>query len=787
MGMDYRESLALKFQLNMLSDWHVGSGYGRPGDVDALVARDDDNLPYVPAKTLTGILRDACEQVAFGLDDGQGVGAWSAWIDFIFGSQPAVDGHLQRPLSATLSVRSARFPESIRCQLGTESSDGEQVGHALGEVVTFTKPGVKLNALTGQSDDKCLRMEEMVRGGTILSADAQMNMTGLSPDQQHCALGLIAAGCQTADRIGGMRRRGGGRMSMRMILTEGSEKTEMAWLVAHSVNPPTPPENGISASSLTLAAAEEGTWFGYDMSLKLDSLIVAASSKKGNVVESLDYLPGTYLLPMISRALQQEGVDADAAIVNGKVLVSNATIDIGGIRGLPVPWALFREKLSAGDGKNAYNALQVVLERKKQYKGLRQGYVAWTKNDLAYKKVKMSVRMHNAIDDRHQRPEESGGGVYTYMAISGGQTFHACIRISQSVPLPEGWEQSLKGAEIRLGTSKKDDYGLAHIVDVVSSSEERHIERTGDQLVVWLTSDVLLRDNRLHPVVTPTALHDLLEQELGCKLAPWHPDGVADAPMNLVGHRRRTDSWQTSWGLPRPSLVGLCAGTCLIYRIVNVEDEGKFAEALRRLQIEGIGERRAEGYGQIQFDNVVLKTREFRLVDADSGTVDDQQPKYVKPEVDEEKYLQILHSAALTAEVRRAAATLAAHHDERQDALGISDRKPTGSQFGNLRAIASTVTKPNDPVVMAWLTHKGGVKDLVGDKWGESAKVKLTALFEKSETVWTLLSGQGGSQMKQLLKAGSNDSTWAEAVRTLLDQCIRFEKRDREKSQGGER
>ena len=57
--------------LEMTSDWHVGSGAGRPGSQTRLVARDADELPYVPAKTLTGLWRDALERLAFGLDEGQ--------------------------------------------------------------------------------------------------------------------------------------------------------------------------------------------------------------------------------------------------------------------------------------------------------------------------------------------------------------------------------------------------------------------------------------------------------------------------------------------------------------------------------------------------------------------------------------------------------------------------------------------------------------------------------------------------------------------------------------------
>jgi CRISPR/Cas system CMR subunit Cmr4 (Cas7 group RAMP superfamily) len=55
-------------RLEMLSDWHVGAGFGRPGNIDSLVQRDADDLPFVPAKTLTGIWRDALERLAYALD-----------------------------------------------------------------------------------------------------------------------------------------------------------------------------------------------------------------------------------------------------------------------------------------------------------------------------------------------------------------------------------------------------------------------------------------------------------------------------------------------------------------------------------------------------------------------------------------------------------------------------------------------------------------------------------------------------------------------------------------------
>lgn len=76
--------------ITMLSDWHIGNGAGRVGDIDSLVQRDYHGLPYIPAKTLTGIWRDACELVATGLDNGIPA-TWTQWVIYLFGDQPALE------------------------------------------------------------------------------------------------------------------------------------------------------------------------------------------------------------------------------------------------------------------------------------------------------------------------------------------------------------------------------------------------------------------------------------------------------------------------------------------------------------------------------------------------------------------------------------------------------------------------------------------------------------------------------------------------------------------------
>lgn len=49
----------LKYTITFHNDWHCGSGLSSGADADALVVKDKDRLPFIPGKTLKGLLREA--------------------------------------------------------------------------------------------------------------------------------------------------------------------------------------------------------------------------------------------------------------------------------------------------------------------------------------------------------------------------------------------------------------------------------------------------------------------------------------------------------------------------------------------------------------------------------------------------------------------------------------------------------------------------------------------------------------------------------------------------------
>lgn len=55
----------IQYQITLHSYWHCGSGLAAGAQADALVIKDLDQLPFIPGKTIKGLLRDAVNELRF--------------------------------------------------------------------------------------------------------------------------------------------------------------------------------------------------------------------------------------------------------------------------------------------------------------------------------------------------------------------------------------------------------------------------------------------------------------------------------------------------------------------------------------------------------------------------------------------------------------------------------------------------------------------------------------------------------------------------------------------------
>uniref|UniRef100_A0ACD5GWT4 RAMP superfamily CRISPR-associated protein n=1 Tax=Desertifilum tharense IPPAS B-1220 TaxID=1781255 RepID=A0ACD5GWT4_9CYAN len=634
--------------IHMASDWHVGSGTGR-GEIDSEVQRDTDGLPYIPAKTLTGILRDGCEQVALALDNGGERGKWHNWVNFLFGDQPtlAQDSIEIEPCPAVLSIRSAYLCKELQNALKARPK--------LKDAIAFIKPGVTIDCETGSTKPNFLRFEEVVRMDAVLTSknctldfDGYLNITD---EQKKMAFALLVAGTKMVERLGGKRRRGNG--TCKITLIDDAKTNE--WLAYLKENHDKevgdlPQWEKPKLRSGSQSPEADSTWFTVPLTITTQSPIVLPKRTVGNVVECLDYIPGRYLLGHLHKVFGDR-INVGEAIARGNLIITNATIAIDGTAGRPTPFCLFGEKLEGGlsKGQKVYNRFQEpepkdAQGKEIQTKGERSGYVGKFDGEKLpeYKTVKREVNTHNTIDDESQRPSpETGGAVYSYQAIPAQTELKGALRLPKSIK--DYLDINSLNRDIQAGQSKKDQYGLINITADQPKCFETHNQARSDNLLyVWFLSDVLLRDHRLNPTTDPDIFKQVLERELGLDEGSLK---VRDnnSLLSLMMRSRRTESWQVRWGLPRPSMLGWQAGSCVVYK---VQGEIK-AEKLAELEAKGIGDRRAEGYGQICFNDPLLTEKLSHLKREESGTRPDLPALQAIPERDPSfDYARIIETAA---------------------------------------------------------------------------------------------------------------------------------------------
>lgn len=840
--MNYTEK-RFKVKLTMLSDWHVGTGAGRPGSVDKLIARDANGFPFIPAKTLNGIWRDALETLTLGLDNGgrdengNPKYEWQKFVELVFGVQPNqidakdLGNRLQNKNDtysfSLLSVQPACLNKDLRDKIDSfepnepVNDEAAKEKKRLGKIqkqkylsaLTFIKPGVAIDGASGTSKPDFLRFEEMGRSGTVLEAACELSYC----DETIWA--LLVASAKLVERIGGKRRRGAGRCKLEVLNANGKE-IEHLQSYKDKAAPIAPQPKQQPKNEFDLTAAQSfAEWQTLEFKLTLQTPVSIVTATLGNVSESLDFIPGTYLLPHFTKVIgKQLGAEFFHAVAYGDFQVSPATVEINGKRGLPVPKVLGLKKVggSFSEKGTAFNKFTDENPNNWQITNLRAGYVSEINQSgklPIYQKPKQTLLMHNTVKDDIQRPHEDVGGVFSRAAIAAGTVLRGEIRTRSQKLFDQISSELNKEKDIRLGASRKDDYGLATLTlfkrdqdedkDNPAHQSAKLISTTG--LTVYFESDVLLRNGNLRQ----TNLVEDLAKEIGNKLGTTlkkkelTEEEKKEGKTNSLIQTRRIESWHEGWGFPRPTLIALSAGSCVVFEIEKFDsfDKAKRDEiesTLQTLEAQGIGERRGEGYGRLRF-NPSLVTLPINTW-SPAGTSEkegqgDQDNQNDEP-LSEDSFVNQVEETVWREEIKIAVLKIAADENERNKifSFDLQDEKPPMSQIGGLRSVMSRLQKfSDDKLVRSWLGH---LKETPNrrDRWSKDkqrAEDKLDGIAKvvagKNE-VWRIfkeakIAGKSVWQKPAALTGRNleeDEQLWAEAVRSLFDACARAHKRDLE-------
>ncbi len=846
-------------RVEMVSDWHVGEGAGRPGDVDRLVRRNFRNrLPALPGKTLNGVWRDGCEAVAAGLDglpkSGSPPQFWARWVTALFGDQPSDRehyGNYDAPLNpARVSVRPAAFPARLAEALAARPT--------LQDAVTFIKPGVKIDGHTGQAREDHLRFEEVARGG--VSLETTVDLASLTPKQQELAWALLWAGASAVERLGGKRRRGLGKCRWTLSVANTTEQQLLQRLEQEcqlpNENRTQPPELPSRHQDETIQIPAEATgsvqrrgFFRVPLRLQLRLPLVISSQTTGNVVESLDFVPGTLLLPALSGPLDQLlGRSLLPEIARGDLRVTPATVELEGHPGRPIPLALFfqKDRPKFDNGGQVWNRFREPEPENQDIilKPHRDGYVgpfSETSTQVpTYRRPTRVTTTHNVIDDEPQRPTSDVGGVFTYQALPPGLVLRAELLLRPEIKeeldrIKPQWLNKLagkSGRKIRLGIAKKDDYGLVQLTVRPLESPEPAEKATSVQVrgdgsfSLWALSDILLRQPSLGPAAHADWLRgevqgflrqSSLTQQLSLSIPnirsqdPHDPDSQQGKLITASVWTRRTEGWCDAWGQARPSYLTIQAGSCVVFKIQGWENletdvQSAVAERLNILHEEGLGERRAEGFGMLAINDPLL-TRELSNLEK-RWKQPPKQPPTSAPLLDSNdeghSYLCVVEEAAWRTVLRRLAGHLGSNDLRRKEILkwNSSSSKPSNTQLGSLRSVLAELDSypTGSQQALGWVD----AVDKADRGWPEGSLEVLKELFTNPECIWNLLPSAVSPDPKdvppqqaeaqkpkgpELFPFGTKGgrqrlqrALWGEAVRTLLLACIHGEVRCREQN-----
>lgn len=205
--------------VEMLDLWQAGSGRGEGQHLDSVPVTDADGLPFLPGRTVKGLLRDA----VFHLERIDALGSWTDATGFgptvaLFGSRDGGEdesGSLVQTrynsISGSVWVSDARLAPAIRLQIASTS--------ALRNALFHESFATAIDDCSGQAKEQTLRSKRVCVPMVLTASIETSHPTGLE---------IIDAALPLIDALGSQRTRGLGRCIWSLKFLEISQSARSA-------------------------------------------------------------------------------------------------------------------------------------------------------------------------------------------------------------------------------------------------------------------------------------------------------------------------------------------------------------------------------------------------------------------------------------------------------------------------------------------------------------------------------------------------------------------------------
>lgn len=631
--------MKLKYEIRLLSDYHIGAGYGK-GVVDSAVLKDKDGLPIIRGTTLTGLLRQ---------------GVWELLQTDLLSHHRKC----RQSESKGASMRSYCMEKdpNLTCPLCRILGTPHHFGKWNLSTARIKTPDIfkqekivwrnRVNPRTGTAEEGKLFNEETVGGGIIFEFTMEKDTNDMSAIEEAA---FITAAFRMIRNIGRSRRRGKGLCQINLV----------------ELSPKLPELKGITASSPedTLLEAFRVKWLEQKkletiaqdrkgeinrrngtfpvenfnkkrrksfnlVLLNKEPIIISNKREAGNQFQTSDYIPGPTILGALAwKAAHRNDLNNKQIyeqfsnfFLRGGVKVTPLyrCLQIGNdvYPTIPSPLDFLTCKLYPGLERWNHGAkgYATIKEEPKSCDRCLSGLLLETPLQPLNKYVPLhstdktvevgkKEEMHITIDPKTGRTKT--GDLFSYAVMEEGQYFVGTIDV-------EDWGNfaALLGIddcsldeislELRIGKASSRGYGLARIWlnegDIATTFHgkpiEKRVEEVSKPITMTLLSDAILIDKwgRFYNTFDSEILGQIL--------------GVEVEVINAYVKNKNVEGFNTYLGLPKWRDNAIAAGSSVGFTVKGLTELDGFRERLKELEKEGLGLRREEGFGKIAFNHPV--------------------------------------------------------------------------------------------------------------------------------------------------------------------------------------
>lgn len=586
----------LIFILHLESDWHINAGYGEGARVDAVIQRDRDGVPIIPGSSLKGLFQDAIHDLTTVMHDNE---------NFAVNAVTRIDTIVTQMLGSPGHEGRWSFGAARPIELPALTTLQAESAVDMSQITT----GVRINPRLRRAEENKFYRREMGQATTFaFTLVAYEDASDLKGD----ARWLVAAASYVR-RLGGRRRRGAGRCSIRLQNAELHE-TLLNNFAAVYGGIGDELEVELPESQAPFAAAHEVNNQRFRIWIRArDPIVISERPEAGNIFPGRVDVPGRTLRGALAYRVPSQRRNDDLfreLFVLGGVSFTDL-VPVEPVKDADEGYAIvgrtpmgIQQDNEKADKKHPYRS--VLMEAPIKSKGYEKPHSLIDDYPPFSGGLAMSTHMHVALDRSTKRAIPSK--LFAYEARDSGSYYVGEIRLRN-----KNWQQFAQLAnipigqvfELFIGKGRRRGYGhcevwieplddKAPISTMPLALEKRlgKVSTTGGAdearlVTLTLTSDAVLLDTfgRFVQRFEEKWLAEALD--------------IPESTLKVEGQVVRTkvlQGFDMRAGLPHWRDIALSAGSTVKLRFTN-GDVPK--EALRHLETTGVGLRRNEGFGGV--------------------------------------------------------------------------------------------------------------------------------------------------------------------------------------------